>query len=745
MNESQQNKVRWPHLLLLAFVFVLGIFVPLSWHRQHGRHPIEPLGNQTSKKQTTAQSSPVATPVLMRDVSSSQIASSEQVPRSPVEGTAFSGLKIIGPAEDLIQVHIQNEKAPPTAAFRRDLSRKDPAPQWNATLWPHCAKLSSRLKLLKRNEKTEQWADKTLELLAELASTQSLTETKVPELFERLQTAAKDATGIANALESGALYYQLNVVAYDILRRIDIWQAVHQLARNAPHLVSDPHNPFLAVSYVGDPAAQTKENPQPVDVSGLLAAIEQYEYTQLGSDAANIAEAIKTLICSEAEEQRQLGEALEMHYRNANLRIAASSEFINRMLPSEQEEAGEINNYVLGVPVWGDSYTKTRLYSRLIPDPNRIRIGMEAWGNVFSDTVATSGRVYLYNEGETAFLVRKLILVDRDGVKAKPTIAEAVSDSDLIDIETDYDGIPLVGSIVRNAARRQHSDQHSNALLETEQRVANQVRNRFDEAMTPRLKKVIDSFYQEIWLPLEMLDLDPTTIGLSTTEKRATSRLRVGNTSQLTAHSARPRALSDSMFSMQLHESAMNNALGQLNLNGKSLSLHDLYLHIMNRLDRKVEQVPSTMPSNVIVTFAPRDAVRVRCEDGRVTLTLAIDKLTKGTKYKWSNLLLRAHYAIESDGIQATLVRSGSIELEGKRLRTRDQIALRGVFSKLLSRNNQLKLVPDKLVANPGLSDLTVTQQIIEDGWIGLALGRSVGNDRNQPQSISRDSAISYR
>ena len=745
MHASEQNQVRWPHLLLLAFVFVLGIFVPLSWHRQHGRHPIEPLGNRTAKKQATARSSPTTTAVLVRDVSSSQITSGKKEAHSPVEGTAFSGLKIIGPAEDLIQVRIQNEKVRPAAAFRRGLLQKDSAPQWIATLWPHCAKLSSRLESLKRNETTEQWAGETLELLAKLASTQSLSETKAPELFEKLQTAAKDAAVIANSLESGILYYQLNVVSYDILRRIDIWQAAHALARNAPHLVSDPHNPFLAVSYVGNPASKTKGSPQPVDVSGLLAAIEQYEYTQLGSDAAKIAEAIKTLILSEATEQRQLGEALEMHYRNANLRMAASSEFINRMLPPKQEEAGEINNYVLGVPVWGDSYTKTRLYSRLIPDPNRIRIGMEAWGNVFSDTVATSGRVYLYNEGETAFLVRKLILVDHDGVKAKPTIAEAVSESDLVDIETDYDGIPLVGSIVRNAARRQHSDQHFSALLETEQRVANQVRNRFDEAMTPRLKKVIDSFYQEIWMPLEMLDLDPTTIGLSTTEKRATSRLRVGNTGQLTAHSARPRALSDSMFSMQLHESAMNNTLGQLKLNGKSLSLHDLYLHIMNRLDRKVEQVPETMPSNVIVAFAPRDAVRVRCEDGRVTLTLTIEKLTKGTKYKWNNLILRAHYAIESDGIQATLVRSGSIELEGKRLRTRDQIALRGVFSKLLSRNNQLKLIPEKLATNPGLSDLSVTQQMIEDGWIGLALGRSDKSDRNAPQSISRDPAISYR
>jgi hypothetical protein len=124
-------------------------------------------------------------------------------------------------------------------------------------------------------------------------------------------------------------------------------------------------------------------------------------------------------------------------------------------------------------------------------------------------------------------------------------------------------------------------------------------------------------------------------------------------------------------------------------------------------------------------------------------LTLALEKLTKGTKYKWSQLLVRSHYIIESEGVKAALVRTGSIELEGKRLRTRDQIALRGVFSKLMSRSNRMPLVPEKLVSNPGLSDLSVTQKIIEDGWIGLALGRS--GRHVSPQLSARNPAASTR
>ena len=79
---------------------------------------------------------------------------------------------------------------------------------------------------------------------------------------------------------------------------------------------------------------------------------------------------------------------------------------MNRLLPPTRNDAGKIDDTILGVPVWGNSRTRTSLRTRLIPDSHQIRIGMEACGYIFSDTVASNRSVYLYNEGETAFLVR---------------------------------------------------------------------------------------------------------------------------------------------------------------------------------------------------------------------------------------------------------------------------------------------------------------------------------------------------
>ena len=50
-------------------------------------------------------------------------------------------------------------------------------------------------------------------------------------------------------------------------------------------------------------------------------------------------------------------------------------------------------------------------------------------------------------------------------------------------------------------------------------------------------------------------------------------------------------------------------------------------------------------------------------------------------------------------------------------------MALRGIFSKVLSRQRKLNLLPATLADDPRLAGLEVTQLAVEEGWIGLAIG----------------------
>jgi hypothetical protein len=67
-------------------------------------------------------------------------------------------------------------------------------------------------------------------------------------------------------------------------------------------------------------------------------------------------------------------------------------------------------------------------------------------------------------------------------------------------------------------------------------------------------------------------------------------------------------------------------------------------------------------------------------------------------------------------------VRDELIEIRGF-LGFRDRIPLRGIFTAVLSRDRPLELLDKEITDNPKLADTQITQLVIRDGWLGVALG----------------------
>jgi hypothetical protein len=147
-----------------------------------------------------------------------------------------------------------------------------------------------------------------------------------------------------------------------------------------------------------------------------------------------------------------------------------------------------------------------------------------------------------------------------------------------------------------------------------------------------------------------------------------------------------------------------------------------LYREVADQFERTDLEVPQDIPHDVTIQFAQRDPVRLRFEDGRVMLTVRIAEL-RDRRNQWQDFAVRAYYAPDPSQLQANLVRDGVIELAGRRLRLADQIALRGIFSKVFSRNHSVNIINRRLARDPRLNDLQVTQFVVSDGWIGVALG----------------------
>ena len=193
-----------------------------------------------------------------------------------------------------------------------------------------------------------------------------------------------------------------------------------------------------------------------VDLHDVLTNVEQYESTGLPSDARNVATALRRMKCSAQEQDRQMAQKLDEHYRNANIRIAMTNDFLNRLAPSQPVANGVVNDTILGAWVNGSSKTNSKLSVKFIPDPKRLHFWIDTEGTVDSSTLSGSGSATFSHDGTSNFLVHKAVILDEHGLGIAKAVAETSGYTQLTGVHTEYDGMPLVGTIVRNIAISQH-------------------------------------------------------------------------------------------------------------------------------------------------------------------------------------------------------------------------------------------------------------------------------------------------
>ncbi|MCE9525055.1 MAG: hypothetical protein K8R36_03260 [Planctomycetales bacterium] len=463
---------------------------------------------------------------------------------------------------------------------------------------------------------------------------------------------------------------------------------------------------------------------EPVDLLALAATIEKYESAKESTSAIALAEMYDLIRWSSEDETSDLADAVNAYYRNANVRVAISAELVNRLLPKEMRTAEPVQDMIQGASVQGQSETSTRLRLVLLPDRFRWRLGLEAKGEVASSTASTAGPATFYQDGAASYRARKLLTVDRKSIRMHEAEAEAAAQTQLNDFETDFDGIPLFNALARLVARNQYDMKSPAATLEVENKIINRAAGTLDTQVAERMEKAKAEFQNKLLSQLQKLHLDPTAVDLETTQDRLIARYRLAGREQLSAHTPRPQAPGDSLLSVQVHETALNNALDHLKLTGRKIELHELFKEMTTRFSDQKISVPEDLPEGVFVTFADHDAVRIDNQDGRLRIRIHLKELSITSNHKtFKNLIVTGYYKPHPDQLDANLERDGIIELGGNRLGAGERLMLAGIFEKVLSRNRKLNLVNERISKSPQLKDQQVTQFVIHDGWIGVALG----------------------
>jgi len=659
----------------------------------------------------------------------------------------------------------ETDPLPNLASTRRSATAHSPL----LPPWPTATALVEPLDELDAHASSRDWSLAVRRRLERLAASDSLAAVDVAALLDDLQSLASEGQRRAKLHPSPSTRSHWSRTAFAVKRRADIWQQVHTIAVRGPSVpLADGDAPSLRQSYdalaarlrdaengkvwenyllmaeagsrfFGELATDTVEcrnlakrivlraepgiltpsqlmfleQPvcaaylrhvrrlamEPVDYSCLMAELERYEQERSVASAWHIAAAQQILRWSDEQAIAELGRRLDANYRNANLRIAIGRSFMERLLPPPEPVAERVDEMIQGAYTTGCSETLTELGVRLIPSPNSWRIGLVAQGQVATATQSNSGPATFHSRGSSVFEAAKEVVIHRHGCYHRAAVADAQASNELARVSTRLDSVPIVGDLARAIAVDRYRGESGAAERVVRQRVAATASDRIDTEVSCRLNEVQQRFLNHFYAPLRRLALNPMATDMETTETDLVARLRLAGHHQLAAHTPRPTTPAGSVFHLQAHESAANNLFEQLNWEGRRANVRDLFREMVAHF-----------------------------QQGRVTLQLALAELSQGTS-RWRDFTVRVHYRHAPEHPDADLVRDQYVELIGKRLHLRDQVALRGIFSRVFSQSKPIQLVNRGLQNDPRMAGLQIAQLVMSDGWLSVSLGEDLTPD----------------
>lgn len=577
----------------------------------------------------------------------------------------------------------------------------------SAPAWPDPARLRDQLdRVGKAGGDVGAWTTATLAHLGGVRETAGPADVAAAGALILLGEDVDAGMELADRVSEPTLATEVRRAALAVARRVAVWRAA-TAACTARAAASDRD---VAAAFVTDSASTA--------TAGLLEALEGFESAPAAAAAARVHAMLDA--CGPESASAAVARAVGDHYLAPNVRIAVHRGLLERLLPEATIDSGPMQDVVLGRQVRGTRRVEQSLGMRFVPDPDEIRVELLVDGVVTSKTVTESGPVAIHSRGTAEFTVRKPVTISVGGLGFGRAVGTASNASRLADIQTDFDSLPVMGSLMRSIARNQHDDLRAEATREVNDKVIIRACREVDAQTEPKIREMADRVAARAWRPLVSLGLEPTVAALETTADTATARIRLAGPRQLAAHTPRPRAPADALLSVQVHESSVNNACERFGLAGRRLTVEALVRTICDRLGVP-PRIPDELPTNVEVAFVADEPLRIECRDGLVHVRMALDAI-ESDRRAWYDVVAHVAYRPVVAGPQVFLEREGPVRLSGPGQKGRMEVALRTVFGKIFPKDRPVPLLPAALAGDRRLSGVQAVQAVAIDGWLALAL-----------------------
>ncbi|QDT12128.1 hypothetical protein [Planctomycetes bacterium K23_9] len=462
----------------------------------------------------------------------------------------------------------------------------------------------------------------------------------------------------------------------------------------------------------------------PVDYAALLNQIERQESDAVDLAAIDIAGTAQSLRSSNHEGTLRVAKSIDACYRNANIRTAVSQEMLTRLIPDVAPTTVPVRTNIMGSRVKGISHVNSELDLELRPSRDSWAFTLQAIGNVRTHSVGQRGQAAIRTRGDSSFIGSTPIEITPEGAQLGQSQIDVSGRTRLRDVNSQYDNWPLLGDLARSIIAAKYKQRSGLTSGIANRRMTKQIGDGIDERLEAKVAKASARLNDVVMGPLNSLKLQPQVMDMQTTDQRLIARYRLAGDWQIGASTPRPRAPNDSLISVQINQSAMNNTLEQVVPLGEPITIQAAFDNTMKVLGREQFALPEDIPNDVMIQFAKTRPITVELEDGLLWITMRVVELSRQKGASLRRFIVRAGYRAQIDGLRVSLVRDGHLSISGPGMAMRQRLPIRAVFNKVFSPNHSIPLTSEAFARSESLADAEISQLELRDGWFAMALSR---------------------
>lgn len=577
---------------------------------------------------------------------------------------------------------------------------------------------------------------------------------------QRVNEAAEDAVNWLATVRNGDLWVsflrldelQDAAVSADTLSAVNekysqsgSWSDEQQEFFNKPQIQTVQTAVATAIEAANPPDADQVRSELRALLGGMLRDILAHEIDHVAAPAERARRAYQTLRDRFPGAAAVVRPMMLDQYLNYNLHFSMSETLLSRIVSDYRTESGCIAECVMGAWVTGSSVTSVNVKADIRRSADRANFALVLNGNTQSNTRGRREPATVFTRGNHYFTITKPVWFDGERVTYDRGRISVDPNNQTVGIRTDYDGIPLLGHIVRDIAAKKVAEGRAESEAYTARKVVEEALPQFEEETRKQLQDMDTEIHDKILAGLRERDIAPDQISARSSETHIAVSSRTLGPTRLGGSVRPPLPLSPTGLVVQVHESAVNNSTDALGLNGRTLKEDEVGTEIEKSLSEILhrdislsldddeadaaayDEAPETdedaEPPSTFV-FSETDPIRVMFGEGEVTLILRTGVLQEG-KEDIPEQIIRIPIAISlADG--KLILEPGTIAVSSKDEADRlKQVTRANQIRRILGeRFVRKELDPTLELQNASDETITLTLQSIRigDGWVNAEL-----------------------